>query len=74
MDVTVTNDVRSKIGESSSTDNNLKLEILDKAKIYDEKISLGESIHKVLMKTKIRKKNLSLNNTKKRLICTKDND
>ena len=73
MDVTVTNDVRSKIGESSSTDNNLKLEILDKAKIYDEKISLGESIHKVLMKTKIRKKNLSLNNTKKNSIFTKDN-
>ena len=44
--LTVTVDVGSKIGESSSTGNNLKLEILDNAKIYDEKISLQRAYTK----------------------------
>ena len=51
MGLTLTDDFKSKIGECSSKDKNLKLEILDNAQIYDRKISLGESMHKVLMDT-----------------------
>ena len=39
--------------------SNLKLEILDNAKIYGEKISLGKSIHKVLMETNTKEESLS---------------
>ena len=46
MGLTVTVEAKSKVGESSSTGNNLESEILDNAKIYDEKISLGERILK----------------------------
>ena len=59
MGLTVSIDVGSKIGESCSTGNNLKLEILDNAKIYDEKISLGESTHKLLMETNTKEESLS---------------
>ena len=45
--------------ESSSTGNNLKLEILGNAKIYDEKISLGERIHKVLTENNAKEESLS---------------
>ena len=43
----VTVEAKSTVFESSSTDNKVKLEILDNAKIYGEKVSLGERIHKV---------------------------
>ena len=43
--LTITVEAKSKVDESSSTGNNLKLAILDHAKIYDEKISSGERIH-----------------------------
>ena len=59
MGLTVTVKAKSKIGESSSTGNNLQLEILDNAKIYDEKICLGERIHKVLMDTNAKEESLS---------------
>ena len=59
MGLTVTVEAKSKVGESSSTGNNLELEILDNAKIYDEKISLGERIHKVLMETNAKEESLS---------------
>ena len=59
MGLTLTDDFKSKIGECSSKDKNLKLEILDNAKTYDEKISLGESIHKVLMETYMKEESLS---------------
>ena len=59
MGLTVTVKAKPKIGDSSSTDNNLKLEIQDKAKIYEEKISLGENIHKVLMETNTKEESLS---------------
>ena len=49
MGLTATVDVKSEISESSFKNNNSKLEILDNTKIYDDKISLGESIHKMLM-------------------------
>ena len=39
--------------------NNSKLAILDNAKIYDEKISFGESIHKVWMETNMEEESLS---------------
>ena len=51
MGLTVMVEAKSKVGESSSTGNNLELEILDNAKIYDKKISLRERIHKVVMET-----------------------
>ena len=35
MGFTVTVEAKSKVGESSSTGNNLELDILDNAKIYD---------------------------------------
>ena len=59
MGLTVTVEAKSKVGESSSTGNNLESEILDNAKIYDEKISLGERIHKVLMETNAKEESLS---------------
>ena len=39
MGLTVMVEAKNKVGESSSTCNNLELEILDNVKIYDEKIS-----------------------------------
>ena len=59
MGLTVTVESKSKVGESSSTGNNLESEILDNTKIYDEKISLGERIHKVLMETNAKEESLS---------------
>ena len=59
MGLTVTVEAKSKVGESSSTGNNLESEILDNAKIYDEKISLGERIHKVLMETNAKEESFS---------------
>ena len=57
--LTVTVEAKSKVGESSSTGKNLELEILDNAKIYDEKIRLGECIHKVLMEANAKEESLS---------------
>ena len=59
MGLTLTDDFKSKIGECSSKDKNLKLEILDNAKSFDEKISFAESIHKVLMETNTKEESLS---------------
>ena len=73
MDLTVTVDVKCKIGKCSSTDNNLELEILDNAKIYDEKICFGESIHKVLMETNTKEESLS-HQHKERVSCINGND
>ena len=44
---TLAEDAKRKIGDSFSTDFNLKMETMDNAKTYDEKISLKKSIHKV---------------------------
>ena len=59
MGLTVMVEANSKVGESSSTDNDLKFEILDNAKIYGEKISLEERINKVLMETNTEEESLS---------------
>ena len=59
MGLTVKVDTKSKIGESFSTVNSLKLEILENAKIDDVRISLGERIQKVLMETNTKEESLS---------------
>ena len=55
---TVTVEAKSKVGESSSTGNKLKSEILYNANSYGEKISFRESIHKVLMETNTKEESL----------------
>ena len=55
LTITVKQKVKSEI---SSTGNNLKIEIVDNAKIYGEKNSLWENIQIVLMETNM-KENLS---------------
>ena len=60
MGLTKKVEAKSKVGESSSTDSNLELEIiLDNARIYGENISLGEHICKVLMETNTKEESLS---------------
>ena len=59
MGLTVTVEAKSNVGKSSSTDNNLELQILDNAKIHDENITLRERIHKVLMETNAKEESLS---------------
>ena len=65
MGLIVTVEAKSKVDESYSTGNNLNFEILDNAKTYSVKISLGESIHKVLMETNTKEESLSLSTTQR---------
>ena len=53
MGLTLTVEVENKVGESTSTGNNLRLEILVNVKIY------GESIFNVLMETNTKEESLS---------------
>ena len=56
MEVTVKFESKAKAGGSVSTTEVLKMEILD---IYNEKIQLGQSMHKVLMETNAKEESLS---------------
>ena len=49
----------TKVSGTPSTTNDLKVEILDNAKIYDEKIELGKDIFNVLMDTNTKEESLS---------------
>ena len=41
------------------TSEDLKMEVLNNAKAYNEKIQLGESLHKILMETNTKEESLS---------------
>ena len=59
MEVTVKVESKAKAGGSVSTTEGLKMEILENNEIYNEKIQLGQSIHKVLMETNAKEESLS---------------
>ena len=59
MEVTVKVESKAKAGGSVSTTDGLKMEILGNNEIYNEKIQLGQSIHKVLMETNAKEETLS---------------
>ena len=59
MKLTVKVESNATDSESASTSGDLKMEILDNAKVYDEKIKLGENIFNVLMETNTKEDSLS---------------
>ena len=59
MEVTVKVESKAKDGGNVSTTDGLKMEILGNNEIYNEKIQLGQSIHKVLMETNAKEESLS---------------
>ena len=59
MEVTVKVESKAKAGGGVSTTEGLKMEILENNEIYNEKIQLGQSIHKVLMETNAKEESLS---------------
>ena len=54
MELTVKFEGKAKADGSVSTTDDLKMEILENNKIYNEKIQLGGRIHKVLMETNVK--------------------
>ena len=59
MELTVKFKIEAKAVVGVCTTDGLKIEILENNEIYNEKIQLGQSIHKVLMETNAKEESLS---------------
>ena len=52
-------ETKFEIDKGSCNSEDLKIEVLDNAKAYDQKIQLGETLHKLLMETNTKEESLS---------------
>ena len=59
MKLSVKVDSSAVIDGGPCTSEDLKMEVLNNAKAYNEKIQLGESLHKILMETNTKEESLS---------------
>ena len=59
MTLSVKVESRATVHGDRCNSEDLKMEVLDNAKTYDEKIQLGESLHNILMETNVKEESLS---------------